>query len=285
MASAAAQNMTPVVHGIFNTAKLSLRPESVDSRFIRLTMPKDGDDVSLFAYGEQGFRVNSKNMRHILTPENGLGVLVRLTYSIAVPLFASYFALYSVGCFAVTGILSGMAEYRGEHEECKSLATLALTHAAYAVYNVAMSYIASASVLYLPVAALLYAVSPNLLKQSDQFLHTHRETQAVKEEALETELRDFVAHAERNEQGDGQSAPAAAAAHSRRASAASPYATVGPQAREFAAQYARYRAGQSPDQKRGLVEGEIPKRIRAFTDSVMVRPEDTSIWNRLFNRA
>lgn len=264
-----AANMTAV----YNTVGSSLKPECVDGRFLSLTLPKNGDAVSLFAFGAHGFRVNSENMQNILTAENGLGVLVRLTYAVAVPFFASYFALYSVGCFAVTGILSGIAQFRGEHDACKSLAILAMTHAAYAVYNMAMSYIASASILYLPAAALLYAVSPNLLKQADQFLHTHREPQAVIEEALEADLADFAAIACERAQ-----APEAAV---------SPYATIEPLAKVFREKYAAYRATRSAEEKRGLVEGGIPGRIRSFMESVMVRPEaaPSSFLSRLFSRA
>lgn len=254
VSSASPAQVSHYIHGIYNTIKDKLQPQNVDGRFFDMTKPKSATQVITYNTDTQKFEN--------LTLENGLYTAARLTYFIAVPFFATYFAWYSVGCMVVTGVLSAIAQFRGESQECKDLATLAMMHGAYTLYNVAISYLGAATLLYIPVIAAIYAAKPDLVLKAHNYLHSHRKPEAERDEILEHKLAELAKQ---------EHAKQAVGADETNAVQPSPILAA---TQAYQQAFKTYRDGQNKEQKEGIVEGVIPGYIKHFMDTVMQKPVD-----------
>lgn len=248
---------------VCSTVQTMLKPECVDGRFLDYTKPADPKDAALFSLEKTTAVLSFVNGKLSFKPEElslekGLYAALRLTYCIAIPYFASYFAWYNLGCFALNVILAGIIEHRKNPDDgtdFKQLATNAMIHLAYAVYNCAAVYFSTAAILYLPVLAVAYAVCPDKILNLYNALHTHKDPNMQREQLLIDNTAAFV-----DQESNGK-----------------PKEWEKPAAVKYAIKLKKHLKEYHTAEVRGAeIEGYIPKYVRKFMDSLLRQPPKDS---------
>lgn len=241
------------------TVQTMLKPESVDGRFLDYTKPANPKDAALFSLEKTTALLSFVNGKLSFNPEElslekGLYAALRLTYCVAIPYFASYFAWYNLGCFALNVVLAGIIEHRKNPEDgtdFKQLATNAMIHLAYAVYNCAAIYFSTAAILYFPVLAMAYAICPDKVLSLYNSLHTHKDPDLQREQLLIDHTTIFIDHE----------------------SIGNPQESVIKHATRFKNRLIKYH----PAEVRGAeIKGYIPKYVNKFMDSLLKTPPKDS---------